>query len=56
VPHPNAVRLALERRRELRQQPPPIALSLPAHLQGRDVAVQPHRLETYDRLTESSHD
>jgi transposase len=56
VPHPNAVRLALERRREQRQQPPPIALPLPAHLQQRDVAVQPHRLETYDRLTESSHD
>jgi transposase len=56
VPHPNAVRLALERRREQRQQPPPVAACLPAHLQGRDVAVQPHRLETYDRLTEPSHD
>jgi transposase len=54
VPHPNAVRLALERRREQRGLPPPIAVALPAHVQARDVAVQPHALETYDRLTETS--
>ncbi|MDB5969378.1 MAG: integrase [Hydrocarboniphaga sp.] len=56
VPHPNAVRLALERRREQRQQPPPIALTLPAHLQGRDVAVQAHRLDTYDRIKDAADD
>ncbi len=56
VPHPNAVRLALESRREQRQQPPPIAMTLPAHLQGRDVAVQAHRLDTYDRLKDPSDD
>ena len=51
VPHPNAVRLALERRREDRQQVPPVAMMLPAHVQARDVAVRPHSLETYDQLT-----
>jgi transposase len=54
--HPNAVRLALERRREQRNQPPPIAIALPAHLQARDVPVQPHRLDTYDQLTENHDD
>ncbi len=56
VPHPNAVRLALERRREQRNQPPPIAIALPAHVQARDVPVQPHRLDTYDQLTEDHDD
>lgn len=52
VPHPNAVRLALERRREERNQAPPVAVILPAHVRARDVAVKPHALEAYDRLTE----
>jgi hypothetical protein len=59
VPHPNAVRLALERRREARHQPPPVAVTLPAHLAARDVAVVPHRLDPYDHLThtqEPTHD
>jgi predicted DNA-binding transcriptional regulator YafY len=30
VPHPNAVRLALEHRRELRNEAPPVAVILPA--------------------------
>lgn len=51
VPHPNAVRLALDRRREQRQEAPPVALTLPAHVQARDAPVQTHRLETYDQLT-----
>jgi transposase len=50
VPHPNAVRLALERRREQRGEAPPVAVDLPAHVQARDVPVSPHALETYDRL------
>jgi transposase len=54
VPHPNAVRLALERRREARGLPPPIEVALPAHLQAREVAVLPHALETYDQLTETT--
>jgi transposase len=51
VPHPNAVRLALERRREQRRAPPPVAVCLPNHVKDRDSAVQPHRLDTYDQLT-----
>lgn len=50
VPHPNAVRLALERRREQRGEPPPTAIVMPAHVQARDVPLRPHSLETYDRL------
>ena len=52
VPHPNAVRLALERRREQRQQPPPVAVDLPAHVKARDAHVTPHRLDAYDQLKE----
>jgi hypothetical protein len=52
VPHPNAVRLALARRREQRGEPPSVGVELPAHLQARDTTVQPHALETYDQLKE----
>ena len=54
VPHPNAVRLALERRREQRGQPPPIAVELPARIKTRDTPVRPHRLETYDQLKDQT--
>jgi transposase len=56
VPHPNAVRLALERRREARGQPLATAVQLPEHLQKRDVAVTPHALCTYDQLKEDPRD
>ena len=56
VPHPNAVRLALERRRDDRQQAPPVALTLPAHVQARDKAVRAHSLETYDQLKAVDHE
>jgi len=56
VPHPNAVRLALERRREQHGDAPPIALVLPAHVQARDAPVRPHALEPYDQLKEHSDD
>jgi transposase len=49
VPHPNAVRLALERAREDSGQPPPVALVLPEHVARRDAPVQPHALRSYDR-------
>jgi len=48
--HPNAVRLALERRRKQRGEDPPVAVVLPAHVQARDVVVQTHSLEIYDEL------
>jgi transposase len=50
VPHPNAVRFALERRRQERSQPPPVSLDLPAHVQAKDTPVRPVRLELYDEL------
>jgi len=50
------VRLALEQRREDRQQAPPVALILPDHVRGRDAIVRPHDLDTYDQLTETAHD
>jgi transposase len=43
VPHPNAVRLALERRREARELPPPVEITLPSHVQDRDTPVQARR-------------
>ena len=50
VPHPNAVRLSLARRREQRDQPPPVPLSLPDDPRVRDQAVRPHALADYDQL------
>ena len=50
TPHPNAVRLALERHRDQRNQPPPVAVDLPEHVRARDVIVQTHALESYDQL------
>ena len=54
VPHPNAVRLALDRRRMDRGEPPPVALVLPEHVRARDHAVQPHPLAPYDQLKDTS--
>jgi transposase len=52
VPHPNAVRHALERSRHSKAepQPPPLAIPLPEHIKGRDIAVRTHPLSTYDSL------
>ena len=54
VPHPNAVRLALEQRRQAQAEPPPLAVSLPDHVKRRDVPVRPHCLNDYDSLMEHS--
>ena len=56
VPHPNAVRLALERRRQTRNVPPPVAVPLPEHMKHKDVPVRPHALDDYDRLMENHDD
>jgi transposase len=56
VPHPNAVRLALDRRRDQRGQPLATVVTLPEHLRERDVAVTPHALSTYDDLKEPARD
>jgi hypothetical protein len=50
VPHPNAVRLSLQRRREQRDQPPPLAVALPEDTRVRDLVVRPHDLQDYDQL------
>ena len=52
VPHPTAVRLALERAREAAGDPPPIALVLPEHVARRDAPVRSHDLGSYDRKPE----
>jgi hypothetical protein len=54
VPHPNAVRLCLERRRELREQDPPLAVELPADPRVNKLVVKPHKLDDYDQLQADS--
>ena len=49
VPHPNAVRLALERARERTGRPPALALVLPEHVARRDAPMPTHSLASYDR-------
>ena len=49
VPHPNAVRLALEHARERAGRPPPLALALPEHVARRDAPMRTHSLASYDR-------
>jgi transposase len=57
VPHSNAVRLALERRREQRHQPPPLPVALPDDARVRNLVVRPHALEDYDQLQDDdTHD
>lgn len=56
VPHPNAVRLCLEKRREERNQLPPVALDLPNDKRVRDLVVRPHDLGSYDQLKEKKND
>jgi transposase len=56
VPHPNAVRLALERAREAAGQPPPVALVLPEHVIKRDAPVRAHDLGSYDRQSDAQPD
>jgi len=50
VPHPNAVRLALETQREARQMPAPVEIQLSAKVRQRDGVIHAHRLDTYDQL------
>ena len=50
VPHPNAVRLALETQREARQRPAPVDIELSAKVRQRDAVIHAHRLDSYDQL------
>jgi len=54
VPHPNAVRLSLERRRDERQQAPPLGIALPEDKRVRNIVVRAHKLGDYDGLKSSS--
>ena len=47
VAHPNGVRIALERRREAAQLPPPLGIRID-HEQARELVVRPHDLGGYD--------
>lgn len=50
IPHPSAVRINLEKQREIRHQPPPIGIALLNDSRARNLIIQPHRLEAYDKL------
>lgn len=54
TPHPNAIHLVLEHRRERRRAPPPLANSLPKHVQDKDAPVRPAQLGDYDQLKDPS--
>jgi transposase len=47
-PHPEAVRLVLDRRRHERGQQPPLPVALPDDPRVRDLVVTPHPLADYD--------
>ena len=55
VPHPNAVRQTLQKRRDERLKPPPVPVSLPDDERVRDLNVKTHTLEGYDQLGQQSH-
>ena len=50
VPHNNAVRLALERRRHERGEKPLIEVEMPAHVKAQEAVARPHDLADYDHL------
>ena len=54
VPHPNAVRLALERAREEQGLPPPTALRLSEEVARRDAPVRSHQLASYDQIVQAA--
>jgi transposase len=54
VPHPNAVRLALEHAREEQGLPPPTALGLSDEVARRDAPVRPHALASYDQIVQAA--
>lgn len=54
VPHPNAVRLALERAREEQGLAPPTALCLSEDVARRDQPVRSHALASYDQIVQAA--
>ena len=51
VPHPNAVRIALERRRDEQNRPPPLIAPLSANARANHIVVPPSTLDCYDQLS-----
>jgi hypothetical protein len=47
-PHPETVRLVLDRRRRARRHHPPVPVRLPDSEKVRDIVVTPHALGDYD--------
>jgi transposase len=47
-PHPETVRLILDRRRRERHQAPPVAIDLPDNAKAKNLTVVPHDLSEYD--------
>jgi len=55
VPHPNAVRQTLQKRREERLKPPSVPVALPDDEKVRNIDVKPHALDDYDQLGQQKH-
>ena len=51
APHPNVVRLYLEKQRKKNNLPPPLAINLPDDRRVRNLSVRVHDLKSYDQLT-----
>lgn len=56
VPHPHAVGQVLERRRQEQGKPAALPLQLPDDPRVRDLTIQPHALDSYDRLQKGEND
>ncbi len=54
VPHPNAVRQSLVRRREHRELAPPIAIDLAHHEKAQNIVVRATSLAVYDQLNDDT--
>ena len=50
VPHPNAVRQTLQKRRDEQCKEPPIAIPLPDDKRVKDLTVKTHALKGYDDI------
>jgi transposase len=50
TPHHTSVRCALDRRREARKLPPPLAVNLSQSAKAKDAAVRSHNLASYDAI------
>ena len=53
VPHTNSVQISLEKRREQREQLPPITFNFSDNNRVNELVVRPHSLKNYDQLCTS---